>query len=269
MARTTYARPNCTHVNMDVVHFSAICDVCGQEASLGWVYECQQDRVEQDITPSLPSSAPNDTSTVAKMKSMGFSESIVRQIKEGHYTEAQIEVLIQQKTKVKKVIEESEAFHPNVTVRRKKLVVPFKKTDSKAQMTLAAKCNLRCCHVSSHLTIIKSKAYSIQTCRPYYKDRVFASLIAVAENIDAAYDQTLFKDLKVVDAAIVRQLALRKSLEGCVRIASSAESLLTSITSSHSSYAVSSGDLEVLDTFEQSRRLAEMPVCSSTVSWIF
>jgi hypothetical protein len=139
---------------MDIVYFSAVCDVCGQEASMGWVYECQQDRVEQDIAPPVSLFERSDTSTVGRMKSMGFSDSIVRQFEEGHYTNAQIETLMQQKTKLKKVIEESEAFHPNVTVRRKKLVVPFRKTDIKGQMTLAAKCSLRCCHVRYYGVII-------------------------------------------------------------------------------------------------------------------
>ena len=39
---------------------------------------------------------------------------------------------------------------------------------------------------------------------------MYSSLNAIARDIHTAYAQTLFVDLKVVDAAIVRQLALRK-----------------------------------------------------------
>lgn len=68
---------------------------------------------------------------------------------------------------------------------------------------------------------------------------MFSSLNGIANDIDTAYKQTLFENLKVVDASIVRQLALRKPSEYRLRLvntlASSRESADSSL-STDSSY---------------------------------
>jgi hypothetical protein len=154
---------------MDMVHLSALCDVCHQQSSMGWVYECQQDRI-QDLGVAqfvAKSVVENENSLIGSLKTLGFSQSVIRQASEGQYTESQIELLKKQKSYVNKIIDvqirtlanqidettENEPLHPNITVRRKK-VLQFKRTDtSRSSIRTNAKCNLRCCHVG---TFVKS-----------------------------------------------------------------------------------------------------------------
>jgi hypothetical protein len=163
MVRQTYTRPNCTHISMDMVHLSALCDVCHQQSSLGWVYECQQDRIQQlgIAEKEARSTIEHNNSLIGSLIALGFSQSVIRQASEGQYTESQIELLKNQKSYANKIIAlqtlfsgdrtdesiEAEPLHPNITIRRKK-AVPFKKTDaSRSNVRGNAKCNLRCCHV--------------------------------------------------------------------------------------------------------------------------
>jgi hypothetical protein len=142
---------------MDMVHYSAVCDICHQESSMGWVYECQQDRVQQFIAleKANVSMDENDTSLTRELKQLHFSQSIIRQAAEGLYTDAQIELLKKQKMNVNKIIDNfdrqfeennNEPMHPNITVRRKKhgLRKPSQLHSNNRQ---TAKCRLKCCHV--------------------------------------------------------------------------------------------------------------------------
>ena len=170
MVRPVYSRPNCTHISMDMVHLSAVCDVCHQQSSMGWVYECQQDRIQElGVAQFVAKSVvENENSLIGSLKTLGFSQSVIRQASEGQYTESQIELLKKQKAYVNKIIDiqtrllenqideaaENEPLHPNITVRRKK-ILPFKRTDtSRSGIRTNAKCNLRCCHVGSSLRIM-------------------------------------------------------------------------------------------------------------------
>jgi len=162
MVRAAYARPNCTHITMDIVHVSALCDVCHQEPSMGWVYECQQDRVQHLNVQekSKISLDENDTSVTSTLKTLGFSHSIILQAAAGMYTDAQLDILKRQKIGVMQLVDahmkavaadktedsdEDGPMHPNITVRRKR-ILPFKRRVEAAHFQ-NAKCAIRCCHV--------------------------------------------------------------------------------------------------------------------------
>jgi hypothetical protein len=49
-----------------------------------------------------------------------------------------------------------------------------------------------------------------QTCRPYYRDRIFSSLTGIVHDLEAAYNGTSFVGVKLMDATVVRQLGLRR-----------------------------------------------------------
>jgi hypothetical protein len=158
MVRATNTRPNCTHVTMDMVHHTATCDICHQESSMGWVYECQQDRVQQFVAAEKGNITidEDDTPLTRDLKHLRFSRSIIKQASEGVYTDDQIEVLKKQKMNVNKVIDDFdrqfeendyETIHPNITVRRKKHGMR-KVNTFQSTVRQTAKCRLKCCHVT-------------------------------------------------------------------------------------------------------------------------
>ena len=137
---------------------------------MGWVYECQQDRIQElgVAKEAVKPATEDENSLIGSLTALGFSQSVIRQASEGHYIEDQIELLKKQKAYVNKIIDiqtrllenqideaaENEPLHPNITVRRKK-ILPFKRTDtSRSGIRTNAKCNLRCCHVGSSLRIM-------------------------------------------------------------------------------------------------------------------
>jgi hypothetical protein len=164
-AKAVYARPNCTHVIMDAVHLAVQCDICHRPATMGWLYECQQDRLQEVIAARIRSTvppSPADSPLVRELQALRFSPSVIQQAAEGLYTDAQVDTLKAQKVKVNKLVEETsqqppvdtaaddilmEALHPNITVRRRKGSKKGIFSGSISKIHATAKCNLRCCHV--------------------------------------------------------------------------------------------------------------------------
>jgi hypothetical protein len=155
---------------MDMGYSSEICNVCGKLPSMGWLYECQQDRIQSYLVNDLKNTNLSriiETFQVRDLKILGFSHSVVEQAKKGLYTDAQLEILKNQKDGVKNAIENQTRLqfpinesnghdidgelHPDVTLRKKKNW-PTKKPDgpqsTSGGVVIDARCHLKCCHVS-------------------------------------------------------------------------------------------------------------------------
>jgi hypothetical protein len=163
--RITTARPNCTHITMDMTYDISRCDICGRHPALGWLYQCNQDD-HQETTIKLENerleTQPSDSLVVFELKSLGFSQSIIDYAAAGHYTEAQLEILKTQKAKVMSAIEtkagrlpdtaeskasnDVETLHPNITTRKPK-PSNSKRRQPIPNWHVAVKCSLKCCHV--------------------------------------------------------------------------------------------------------------------------
>lgn len=135
---------------------------------MGWVYECQQDRVQEYVIAenSAERVIQDDSSPIGKMKLLRFSESVIKQASEGRYSGAQIELLLKQKATVNKIIDDQtriasnaedheldESLHPNITLRRKKALLSKKADKTRSQSRTFVRCSLRCCHVRYDSTI--------------------------------------------------------------------------------------------------------------------
>jgi hypothetical protein len=150
---------------MDAVHLAVQCDICHQPSTMGWLYECQQDRLQEIIAVRIKSTVPPstvDSQLVRELQALRFSPSVIQQAAEGLYTDAQVDMLKAQKAKVNKLVEEMsqqpavettsddrlmEALHPNITVRRRKRSKKGTFSRPISGIHATAKCNLRCCHV--------------------------------------------------------------------------------------------------------------------------
>jgi hypothetical protein len=223
-------RPNCTHVTMDMSYLVSPCDICGEYPTLGWLYQCNQDD-RQEASIKLENERleimPSDSLLVLELKSLGFSQSIIDHATTGHYTEAQLDILKVQKSKVmsnivKKASSQpgsaesnasnvTETLHPNITTRKPKHT---KRRRPIPNWPVAVKCSLKCCHVRP---IHPSKPCCSLTntdvpkaCRPYYRDRVFGSLTGIVNDLDTAWAHHDMTGAPVLDSSLVRQLGLRK-----------------------------------------------------------
>jgi hypothetical protein len=147
---------------MDAVHISAQCDVCHRPSTMGWLYECQQDRLQEVVASRIKSTVPcsTDSPLIRELQALRFSQSVIQQAADGLYTDAQVDLLKAQKANVNKLLEETsrqpavqtsdddglmEVLHPNITVRRRKA----SKKGPISRIHATAKCSLRCCHVRS------------------------------------------------------------------------------------------------------------------------
>lgn len=149
---------------MDAVHLAVQCDICHQPSTMGWLYECQQDRLQEVVAARIKSTVPPcpvDSPLVRELQALRFSPSVIQQAADGLYTDVQVNLLKAQKAKVNKLVEETtqqppvetaddrlmEALHPNITVRRRRGSKKSIFSGPIPRIHATAKCNLRCCHV--------------------------------------------------------------------------------------------------------------------------
>ncbi|KZM26477.1 hypothetical protein ST47_g2357 [Ascochyta rabiei] len=167
--------PNCTHVDMDRIYGRGQqCHVCGREPSIGFLYECRQDRRAPSLhnllaTQGYDNNVQPKSPLRLELEDIGLSESIICTAEQGNYTAAQLAILRTQKTEMKQTIADSiQGNQINDAVAR---LAAFVNAPSNNDGTMNSKikdvsapCNFRACH----------------TCRPYYRDRVYISFTAVA-----------------------------------------------------------------------------------------
>ncbi|KAH7384384.1 hypothetical protein DE146DRAFT_681396 [Phaeosphaeria sp. MPI-PUGE-AT-0046c] len=108
-----YRTPNCTHLDMDrVFGRHQQCDVCGRPPSIGFLYECRQDWETQSLHDALAEDMDEGKEVVKsgvrlQLESLGFSESIICAAEQGHYTDVQLEKIIEQKKDLRQIISDS------------------------------------------------------------------------------------------------------------------------------------------------------------------
>ncbi|KAF2667059.1 hypothetical protein BT63DRAFT_458021 [Microthyrium microscopicum] len=212
--RPGYARPNCTHISMDLIYGKNICDVCRKSPSMGWVYECQQDRLQSLLVSDgkLAASPDESSQILAELRELGFSRSILAQASQGLYSDHQLKTLKRQKINVNQVIRraiasnvaselDDESVSTDVTTKRHHLAASKPETGT-TRPQVDAKCHLKCCH----------------NCRPYYRDRIYASINGIVQNLDAAYARTPLQELKLLNPEVVRHLGLEKEKSTMQRV---------------------------------------------------
>jgi hypothetical protein len=285
--RVAVPRANCTHITMDVLHGPGMtCDFCGRASVLGWLYQCQQDKLSSAqareelryITHDLP---VNEMSPIKELEAIGMSDSIIDQFKKGNvYEPWQVELLKAQKLHLQKAIEkqlEKErepwnthttsdsadertrrnsqnsniSIHPNITMRvstrQASLSLVHKMDKFRLRSASMARCTLKCC----------------QACRPYFKDRAFMSFdLAFANEVDLL---DTIEGLPVADAAIVRQIGLRRPLlrRPLFNRGSNSQDTSSSELTNSSSSGLGESDLEF--DLNPSEEVAAVPTASTSV----
>ncbi|KAA8618586.1 hypothetical protein PtrSN002B_008369 [Pyrenophora tritici-repentis] len=165
--------PNCTHVDMDRVFGHDLqCQVCGRSPSIGFLYECKQDRdfvnLVDLLSPQVDKIKPCKSSLRQELEAIGLSESIILTAEKGHYTDKQLEKLKNLKLELNEIIsmtEEASQVNDFVSKLTAMVRTPYA-TDGTYNSVPTKKslgCTFRACH----------------TCRPYYRDRVYISFVGV------------------------------------------------------------------------------------------
>lgn len=144
--RSPISYGTCTHITMDILYdFNILCDLCHRSSRFGFLYKCNQDvyvdTCAKKYLREFPDSEAIKTSTVAQLRAINMSASVISQFEQGDvYTQDQLETLKIQKSHMLTIADQH-----------------------KARLPLIPECNLKCC----------------PACRPYLKDRVPYSFGAV------------------------------------------------------------------------------------------
>lgn len=207
----------------------------------GIVYRCEQDKYERQLplrfdpdghvrniwTDEEQNSKNShvesqESPTIRAMKFLGMKEWMVDLARNGHYTDEQIERLMEQKRNLIEALRVEE--HRN-TPPQERLVTPACYRPQ-LEYLLASQpiCNHQCCH----------------RCRPYMKDRGVVSLDAVFNNEIEPLDEKMDM-LPVMDARLLHNIGLRMSPLKTSGAGSSGSSSIS--TSSSSEYSSEDGDV--------------------------
>ncbi|CAA9959703.1 hypothetical protein PTMSG1_03113 [Pyrenophora teres f. maculata] len=165
--------PNCTHVDMDRVFGHDLqCHVCGRSPSIGFLYECKQDRdvvtLLDLLSPQVDKIKSCKSSLRHELEAIGLSESVILTAEKGHYTDEQLEKLKDLKLELNEIIlmmEEASQANDFVSKLTAMARTPYA-TDGTYNSVPTKKslgCIFRACH----------------TCRPYYRDRLYISFEGV------------------------------------------------------------------------------------------
>jgi hypothetical protein len=163
---------------MDRIYGNWTCDMCGNPSPLGWLYHCSSDVPEVGDYSFIKSMTHPVSPAGEKLRQLGLSESIIKEFEKGGYTEAQVQILIQQR---QQVLEES-VQHMSVTSRPQ---------DTRCDHKVCQRCG-----------------------GPTRRDRAWVSFDAVFEDeVRPIDDYEMSHILPVKDARIVRQLGLRPPVQ--------------------------------------------------------
>ncbi|KAI9713520.1 MAG: hypothetical protein M1820_000902 [Bogoriella megaspora] len=240
-------RPACTHTTMQRIKGRFHCHLCGRIPEIGWLYACMQDRrlypdtatqgssVQVSSQPLLtPPNSPckdvtsQDTPQMSplrqELEEYGFSDSVLKGIEEGEYTEAQTEKLKRQRMNVKTVIatelglSRSVPSHPELSSSPPRLATTQASSSSNAaqeaddtaasskspsapeldptriRLAMQQPCRFQVCH----------------RCRPTFRDRTNVSLTAAVQGELPPVTPQEAAVLPVPDARILRTIGLHQ-----------------------------------------------------------
>jgi hypothetical protein len=84
--------------------------VCGQEPSIGYLYECREDCGPGTPRTHLSKVQIDSPKSVLRceLEETGLSESVISAAEQGHYTDSQLKQLVAQKEELKQLIDDAE-----------------------------------------------------------------------------------------------------------------------------------------------------------------
>ena len=232
----------CTHLNVTRLFDpleSNKCQMCGRTSSFGWVYRCTQDYdsflPESDFT-CTESEASNSRLSDGVVTSQ-LSQSILRDIKDGHYTTPQVHLLEAQKLRVRRLIAMQDERLENLP-DSSQTSRSLSSSDSAPERTALATgkiseaMQLRSKNIRSLPATNSTAAYGgnhtqlptglqrtrveplfpnchfkcCQSCRPAYRDRAFQSLNAVLSEPVRQPPQWELENRRISDADTLKKL---------------------------------------------------------------
>lgn len=207
---------------MDRVYTSDACRICTLPPSMGWLYVCRQDSSPCSFGQKsiiAENSCPSGTSDEKEeLHESGLSPSIVNQIEAGIYTDEQIEMIKKQKLHLREVISDQEHqlqvlgrfpgqfddedHTKSQTQASSSTTISSTESNTKSSdenalgsaiLRIYSPCEFRCCH----------------TCRPYFRDRAFASIDSVLWDEYPSLSTSDTNFLKVGDVRVVRNIGTK------------------------------------------------------------
>ncbi|KAJ9637812.1 hypothetical protein H2199_007306 [Coniosporium tulheliwenetii] len=259
---------------MDRLFGSYQCQLCLRKPSHGWVYICRQD-TRPSPSPTLPSPVTTTSHTSSEpcnaspseLISLGFSISEIKAVENGVYTVDQLVKIGKQKQHLKSVIASEvgktadsptsatspENAPPSVThssqdpsssnVNQRNDSVQIDSTPGSHKLLGKFKrrlqqestiCTFLCCH----------------SCRPYYRDRIYASVNSVFSEGVEPLQPSDTAELRVLDANILRSIGIPTPYE--LRPVESSLDLASMV--SQSTWATHQSDFEFKEHARKSAR---------------
>jgi hypothetical protein len=208
------------------------CSMCGKEPSIGWLYQCHQDRdLEQSELLNDPNSFPtvpnesNHFEVQAQLaEALGLKHEIVQGIRDGVYSFEQVDRLIEQKKHLLATIRKQENPTGGTTPKPAQImprgVAMVESIISSVGMSAGAPSEATATTAASpnesasgaHPSREKKLTCSFQvchTCRPFFQDRLYMSFEQVFSGHMPAVTEEEIAQLPMFNAAIVQNLGLR------------------------------------------------------------
>ncbi|KAF2653835.1 hypothetical protein K491DRAFT_602045, partial [Lophiostoma macrostomum CBS 122681] len=198
--------PNCTHIDMDRIYTrDQQCYVCGHTPSIGFLYVCRQDQHPLSAVSIEHVSAEEHHDCVQSelhqsLVASGLSASVIETAKRGIYTDDQLQKLKRQRSELKQAIQDVVVGN-QINAMAAQLASPTTQGTSNTDGTsssllekeqLIPTCTFRACH----------------TCRPYYRDRVYASIPSVISNQQRPLTPEDASVLPTKNSRILRKIGL-------------------------------------------------------------
>ncbi|KAF7506811.1 hypothetical protein GJ744_011423 [Endocarpon pusillum] len=232
----------CTHLNVTRLFDpfeSNKCQMCGRTSSFGWLYRCTQDYdsflPESDFT--CTESEASDSRLSDGVATSQLSQSILRGIKDGHYTTPQVHLLEAQKLQVRRLIAMQEERLENLP-DSSETSRSLSSSDSVPESTALATVKIpealqpRSKNIRSLPATKSTAAYGgnhtqlppgprrtrveplfpnchficCQSCRPAYRDRAFQSLNAILSEPVRQPPQWELENRRISDADTLKKL---------------------------------------------------------------
>ena len=218
---------------MDRLRCRLRCDICNQPSWMGWLYVCSQDESNKAlITSNRPQQQQNDQHS--ELHALRFSRSVITQYQSGVYTEAQMQIIKEQKQKVQDTIAATirttlDECRPSTITRdgskkraalsrQHSLGVPHKRDLSRGGVSMQTAFQMSAAvspaNFDSYTTNLSRTSppcdfRCCHRCRPFLHERLPYSLNAVLEGDVSAPSPEEFDNTHVIDAEIASNFGLK------------------------------------------------------------
>ncbi|KAF2281105.1 uncharacterized protein EI97DRAFT_389447 [Westerdykella ornata] len=215
--RARAASANCSHIDMDRLYTrEKVCCLCQRPPSMGFLYVCRADRECRRFaaTQALLDTDPDDerksmSPLRRELAEAGLSESVIRQAEQGVYTAAQLGILKKQKLVLKQTIQDTyQAEHALSVAARLEAEAEAKAEAGPSQVLGVGRPPFPPSKVDDPVNP-PCKVRVCPACRPYFQDRVWASIGRIAGEELQPLRTCEAKKLPVKDARPLRTIGLR------------------------------------------------------------